>query len=569
MRKEAESVPSELHSSIEKVQEENEIETRNVKENVVIEEDKSSAEHLQGLFLYCSLFPEDFEFRKHELVQLWIAEGLDMKESEQETMEDAGIKHFNTLVSQGYFMCSRCDFKVGFDSVFSVPMYSPGNFFYKVNPVKLSVLETKSSDYFMAVNSKLDGASESTTQHLSFAYDDIDDMTFGAIPKFKNLRTLLLLSNRVSSIKRIPADLFLSLNFLTTLKLSRTLISGLPGSVGNVKPLRYLDVSYTPIRWLPESIGGLNILQTLKLRGCIHLSDLPRSMHRLTTLRHLDFDIIGQLDFMPAHLRNLTDLQTLSAFLVDQEDGRRIGELKNLNDLGGALRILRLENVLSKADAEEADLPSKKCLQRLDLHWTSLVVENIKLQEEILGSLRPHAGLRELQILFYNGTKLPAWLSSPSFSGLVVMTLFNCENCDLLPSIGQLPELKFLSIVQMNKVKEINQTFFRSTDDLIDKPVNAFPKLEILEFDIMLSLKEWKNVKEGDLPSLIKLSMESCPELVTLPSFSSLKCLKYMEVRQCQKLMSLDRNELPTSLESLIIRDCPELKEWSDKEGDQ
>ncbi|KAK9939081.1 hypothetical protein M0R45_015790 [Rubus argutus] len=234
---------------------------------------------------------------------------------------------------------------------------------------------------------------------------------------------------------------------------------------------------------------------------------------------------------MPAHLGNLTALQTLSAFLVDNDDGRSIRELKNLNGLGGALRILRLENVSSEADAEVANLPEKKRLQRLDLRWTT-------------------------------------WLSRPSVTGLVVMTLYKCENCELLPSIGQLPELKFLSIVEMNKVKEIDGTFFRSTDDQVDESFHAFPKLEILEIDIMLNLIEWMEVKEGDLPSLIKLTMESCPELVTLPSFSSLKCLKYFEVSHCPKLVSLDRNGLPTSPESLIIRDCPKL-EWFDKEGDQ
>ncbi|PRQ22884.1 putative leucine-rich repeat domain, L domain-containing protein [Rosa chinensis] len=291
-------------------------------------------------------------------------------------------------------------------------------------------------------------------------------------------------------------------------------------------------------------------------------------MDRLTALRHLDFDIIRQLDFMPAYLGNLRNLQTLSAFLVGRDDRRRIRELKYLNYLGGALRIFRLENVLSKADAEAVDLKNKKRLQRLDFRWTKLMGEKEnKMQEEILDSLRPPTGLKELQILFYSGTKFPSWLSDTSITDLVVITLYKCANCEHLPSLGRLPNLKFLSIVEVNEVKEIAPTFFRSLDH--PKSLKAFPKLEILEVDSMLHLKDWKEVQEGDLESLIKLTMESCPELVTVPSFSGLKILKYLEFNHCPELLSLDCNAVPTSLESLIIRDCPKLKESWPKEGHQ
>ncbi|KAK9939080.1 hypothetical protein M0R45_015789 [Rubus argutus] len=126
-----------------------------------------------------------------------------------------GLEKAELVPSELHSPLNRCDFKLDFDSVFSVPMYSPSNFFYKVNPVELSVLENGIShaEYFRAVNGELDGASESTIKHLSLTYDDINEMTFGIIPKYKDLRTLLLLSGLGSSIKRVTGDLFLSLNF--------------------------------------------------------------------------------------------------------------------------------------------------------------------------------------------------------------------------------------------------------------------------------------------------------------------------------------------------------------------
>ncbi|KAM5567921.1 hypothetical protein ABKV19_015813 [Rosa sericea] len=512
--------------------------------------------HLKRLFLYFSLFPFGYEFRKDELVQLWIAEGF-IRERQRERMEDTASEHFNSLEKEGFFVFSRCDFTMDFDSVLSDPTDNPSNFLYKVNPSKHSLLEDtiSSGNYFKAVDGKLDGASE-MTRHLSLIGEDIDGMAFGILQNFKHLRTLHMLSCHGSSMKHVPRDLCFTLTFLKTLNLSGTLISELPSSIGNVKSLRYIDASHTPIARLPESIDSLHNLQTIKLRGCIHFVQLPKGMKKLSNLRHIDLDIIRQLDSMPAHLGNLSNLQTLPAFLVGRDDGCRVGELKYLNDLKGSFNISRLENVLSKEEAEKAALIEKKCIHRLELRWSDMFVEYAQ-QEKILECLQPHSGLKELQIQQYSGSILPTWISNPSFTDLVVITLYRCRNCKLLPCMGQLPALKSLSIIEVNEVKEINHQFFRK--GLVD---HAFPKLERLEVDSMLSLKQWKDIQLGDLPSLVKLTLDSCPELVTLPALLCLKSLKHLELRCCPKLMALPTGGLPTSLEFFLLLDCLELKEW-------
>ncbi|KAM0980875.1 hypothetical protein ACFX2J_013996 [Malus domestica] len=537
-----------------------EIEVADVEDEGLTESLKSS------LFLYCSLFPLDYEFRKYELVQLWIAEGF-IGEMHRERMEDTGILYFDFMESEGFFVPSRSDFSVDFDSVFSLPIYNPSNFLYKINTIKLSVLEKQiyQDGYFRAVDGKLDGASE-MTQHLSLIFKNMDEVGCGVLQKFKRLRTLLLFNGSRSSIKQVPRNLLSGLKLLRTLNLSGTLISELPSSIRNVKALRYLDVSHTPIRQLPEAIDSLHNLQTIKLRGCVNFVQLPKGIKKLTNLRHVELDIIRQLDSLPAYLGNLTNLQTLSAFLVGRDQGCNIGELKNLNHLKGALRISRLENVLTKEEAEKASLSTKKSLQRVVLRWSSLLVENVR-EKEILECLQPHYGLQELGIQNYSGSTLPAWISNRAFADLLVVTLYRCKNCKRLPSLGQLPALKFLSIIEMNEVEEIHHHLFRNDGVAQEDP--AFLKLERLEIDIMLNLKEWMAIKQGDLPSLLKLTVDSCPELVTLPSLSELKSLKHLEFRHCPKLLPLSQDGLPTSLESLVIICCPQLKEWCTKRGGQ
>jgi leucine-rich repeat protein SHOC2 len=510
-----------------------------------------------------------YEFGKEELVRLWIAEGF-IWVRQLERMEDTGSVYFDYLVSMEFIEPSTYDCTVNFDSYMSdekflvPPVFDSnggtGKLLYKVNEAKASYLEVASSagGYLSVLDGKLDDASE-LTLHLSLPCESIDDqISLETLKKCKYLRTLHLFSGCGYSVKQVPRDLFLSLKLLRTLNLSRTLISELPSSIGNVNSLRYLDVSHTRIRHLPESIDCLSNLQTLKLRGCLEFVALPKNMKKLTNLRHLELDIIRQLISMPKRIGNLTNLQTLSAFLVGRDDECGIEELMNMIDLSGTFCISRLERVSSLDKAKEAALIDKKYLSKLDLRWSDIRVAKPEEEEEILECLRPHSGLREIQILFYGGSKLPSWISDPSFADLVAITLYKCRNCNLLPSLGELPSLEFLCIKEMNEVKEIDHQFCRNGKD---KRNQGFAKLKNLTIDVMLNLEEWMGVENGDLPALHKLTLECCPKLIALPSLWCLNSLEHLEIKHCPKLLCLPNEGLPTSLEFLLIKDCPELKE--------
>ena len=55
-------------------------------------------------------------------------------------------------------------------------------------------------------------------------------------------------------------------------------------SVGDLKHLRYLNLSNTSIEWLPESISELYDLQALILCQCGSLKMLPKSIGNLIDL---------------------------------------------------------------------------------------------------------------------------------------------------------------------------------------------------------------------------------------------------------------------------------------------
>jgi hypothetical protein len=143
-----------------------------------------------------------------------------------------------------------------------------------------------------------------------------------------------------------------------------------------------------------------------------------------------------------------------------------------------------------------------------------------------------------------------------------------------LPSIGQLPNLRYLRIYGAAVVTKIGPEFVgckranpRSTGGVV-----AFPKLETLVIKDMPNLEEWSLVEEGDAaaaaatergedrPAEIKKEEAMSPRLKLLPQ------LKTLELVNCPKLRSLPQQlELyHRELEVLYIRAANCLKAVED-----
>lgn len=336
------------------------------------------------------------------------------------------------------------------------------------------------------------------------------------------------------------------------LNLNDSGIDELPGSIERMKHLRYLNLSRNSIRKLPESITKLCGLQTLKLNECTSFLELPVNLKNLTNLRHLHLDVKHQLCSMPSGMRSLIKLQTLSAFIVGNEEGRSISELKNIQLLRGSICITNLDNVSSATDARGASLDEKPYIDKLVLEWKHIQTAGDK-QIEILQNLKPHRNVKSLVIKKYSGSSFPSWLSDPlcRFRTLEIQT---CQNCRSLPSLGLLRFLKDLYIGCMPSLVSIGQELCGNAN------VTAFPALETLILEDMPRLKEWKELNANDMPNLHELTIVDCPSLVGLPRLDALNALHSLSIAQCPKLASLPEGGLPESLESLIILQCPNIK---------
>ncbi|KAL0007039.1 hypothetical protein SO802_008541 [Lithocarpus litseifolius] len=287
---------------------------------------------------------------------------------------------------------------------------------------------------------------------------------FEDFPKDMHLQTFLPLpiEGWCYLTNYIPNCLLPQLRCLRVLSLCGYQIVELPSSINDLKHLRYLNLSNTKITSFPESTSSLYNLQTLLVKGCYRLIKLPEKIGNLLNLRHLDITYVNSIGEMPAGIKELKSLQTLSNFVVGKDTTSKIGDLMNLESLRGTLCISNLENVLDVEDARRANLLGKKNLDALVMKWESELddLQDARASLDILEILRPSTTVKEISIDGYVGVKFPTWFGHPSFSNMVLLRIERCRKCTFLPAIGQLQSLRELVLVGLSAVQTVGLEFY-------------------------------------------------------------------------------------------------------------
>lgn len=177
------------------------------------------------------------------------------------------------------------------------------------------------------------------------------------------------------------------------------------------------------------------------------------------------------------------------------------------------LRIDNLDNILVPLPKNE--LPIKKYqIKELELCYNvdrALVPEDrINNVSEVLESFIPHKRLVHLKIENYYGKEYPSWILM--LSNLQRLHLQNCVWCEKLPSLGALPQLKFLAMTGFGKLCSLGKEL---RGDLETKV--AFPRLQQLYIGDMEALHTWSGLESQDLPQLQILRLLGCIKLIAIP----------------------------------------------------
>ncbi|KAM5585099.1 putative disease resistance RPP13-like protein 1 [Rosa sericea] len=514
--------------------------------------------HLKRCFAYCSIFPQDYEFHKSKLVLLWMAEDL-LPSKSKSTFEEVGENYFDDLVSRSFFQ--------------HAPNQYSGEALFTMHDLLHDLANFVSGEFCVRLEDN-DSVLENVSKSRHFSCMDASAVIdqWDSLYEAKYLRTFLV--SRYNYIRpNLDFDIFLKLQCLRVLNLSRYNIGELPSSISKLKHLRHFDLSWSSIRKLPDEMCTLYNLQTLLLLYCESLVELPTDLGRLINLRHLDIEGT-RIEKMPPRMGKMKDLQTLRGkFVLDKDTGDNIVEIKELQQLRGTLWISGLRNIVHVTDALEANMRKKKHVDELVLEWggKSSDTDDTQKERDVLENLQPRTNLKKLTIQSFGGTRFAGWLEDlSSLSNLVRLRLLDCGNCLSLPSVEQLPSLQELSIQGFNGVLTVGCKPFPNLRKLRLKScpevtgpfmLACFPKLESLHL-------EHVNVESLNCPSLlslVRLKISSCPNFVCFPDGGlDAPNLETIEVYKCSKLRSLPQhmhNLLP-SLSRLSLSVCPELESF-------
>uniref|UniRef100_A0A804IFB8 Disease resistance RPP13-like protein 1 n=1 Tax=Musa acuminata subsp. malaccensis TaxID=214687 RepID=A0A804IFB8_MUSAM len=478
--------------------------------------------HLKRCFVFCSLFPKDHRFYEDDLVWLWMAEGY-VDQANNMEMEDTGSRYFLDLVNRSFFQ------EAHWEST------------YVMHDLIHDLAQFISEGEFCRIDDDESKEIPNTTRHLSATLTDGTKLM--ELSCYDKLRTLEINSKSFWFDFRVKSPLFIQFEKLKNIRvliLQNYGLRELPEKIGGLIHLRYLDISYNNyIRRLPESLCGLYNLRVLDLLFC-ELQSLPHGMSKLINLMHLIVEdkIISEIN----DVGKLTSLQKLCSFKVLKDQGHEVAQLGSLKQLHGQLRITNLENVESKQEASKANLNNKQYLEKLVLEWTSDDGNELIMSKEVLEGLQPHQALKRLTIRGYTGVRSPSWLQAQLLANLITLGLKNCKAWEDISCIGQLPNLKKLSVKGMPAVKQISHGL--STES------KFLPNLEELVLENMVALEE-------------------------LPSLGQLPCLKVLRIDQMSTMTKVghgffgyrDQGKCFPCLEELRFNGMPKWEEWSWADG--
>jgi Leucine-rich repeat (LRR) protein len=355
------------------------------------------------------------------LVHLWVAEGfVGSCNLSRRTLEEVGMDYFNDMVSVSFFQLVS-------------QMYCDS--YYVMHDILHDFAESLSREDCFRLEDDNVTEIPCTVRHLSVHVQSMQKHK-QIICKLYHLRTIICIDPLMDGPSDIFDGMLRNQRKLRVLSLSFYSSSKLPESIGELKHLRYLNLIRTLVSELPTSLCTLYHLQLLWLNHMVE--NLPDKLCNLRKLRHLGAYSCYAHDFvdeMPIcqipNIGKLTSLQHIYVFSVQKKQGYELRQLKDLNELGGSLRVKNLENVIGKDEAVESKLYLKSRLKELALEWSS---NNRMDAMDILEGLRPPPQLSKLTIEGYRSDTYPGWLLERSyFENLESFELSNCSLLEGLP----------------------------------------------------------------------------------------------------------------------------------------
>ncbi|EAZ00451.1 hypothetical protein OsI_22472 [Oryza sativa Indica Group] len=508
-------------------------------------------QELKRCFAFCCMFPKDYSFERDEIVDIWVAEGF-VASGGSTRLEDMGIRYLDDLRSRFLFQTD--------------PKYPYQNR-YVMHDLIHDMAQSVSVDECLLMqdlSSRNERRMLHAVRHISVEVDD-ESMKSGMrgiqdLNKLHSLRFGIKLNFEITWFNQLSNILYLNLKGCKLVKL--------PESMGELNSLRYLDISGSGVQELPKKFWCLYSLQVVDASRS-SLKAISPDVIKLINLRRLALPM-GCSPKLPeiSRLGNLSHLRNLKRFTVGTGDGRKIGELRSMNQLSETLTISSICNVWNEEEAVEASLVEKRYLQKLVLQWRNKGTREVKSSENgVLEALRPPPRIEQLDIQGFGGDIFsPRWFRTESLLTLTTLYLLHCDVLKNLsiPSFPSLKQLWLLANIRLKTVAIIGDStggerMQHASSSSSSSSSNGTACLRGLTYIKVYRCEDLQNLDRclspEYLPSIESIEIHSSSDLgLSMPvdSFVGFKYLQDLKISHC-KLVCPQGMVLPPSLRRLSI----------------
>ena len=242
--------------------------------------------YLKQCFAYCSLYPKDSRYSNYDLIQCWMANGL-LKKSNESTkeMEDIGEQYIKELFSRFFFQ--------------EVHIYNTLQWSFKMHDLLHDLsLYVAQNDYCLIEDTNNTNNFEKD-RHVSVLDHKLSvDAAITLLHKMSNNMQTINFSLKdwqgdesagININESLVQTCILKFKHLRLLNLRYSKLETLSSSIGTLKHLRSLNLQGNRnIKILLDSICDRQNLETLILRECDDLEELPRDLRKVVSLRCLE-----------------------------------------------------------------------------------------------------------------------------------------------------------------------------------------------------------------------------------------------------------------------------------------
>ncbi|KAM3399530.1 hypothetical protein ACQJBY_004746 [Aegilops geniculata] len=444
--------------------------------------------YLKSCFLHCSLFPEDYLFRRKMLARLWIAEGF-IEERGASTLEEVAEGYMKELVHRNMLQLVQ---RNSFGRIRIFKMH---------DIIRELAIDLCQNDCFGVTydEDKCGGSLEKNGRRL--VVHKLKKVIEQSISSVHELRSIIALDNSMPSFTLLPL-LSEKSRYMTVLELSDLPIVKIPYAIGDLFNLRHLGLRNSKVKMLPRSIEKLSNLLTLDLYNS-EMQELPSGIVKLKKLRHLfsqkwsDQSGRALQSFTGVHiskgLGNLTNLQTLQALLAEDESVRQLGELRQLR----SLRVLNVKRIYCE----------HLCDSLIQMQFLSFLDVTASDEKEVLwlNSLPPNLQKLRLRGKLDEQTLHESLVFKAAGGNLYALRL-NWSGLiqDPLPSFSRLTNLTELFLINAYNGEQL---VFR---------MEWFPNLKTLVLKDLPHLKRIE-IEEGAMATLEKLHLVNLNSMTEVP----------------------------------------------------